>query len=76
MKGQTEEANRLLVYARAAGVGTENVERMESITPSARGTSWRRAGIAGATAVVGLALLAGLLAAIRHRRSPTSRPAT
>jgi hypothetical protein len=76
MKGQTEEANRLLVYARAAGVGTENVERMESITPSARGTSWRRAGIAGATAVVGLALLAGLLAAIRRRRSPTSRPAT
>ncbi len=76
MKGQTEEANRLLVYARAAGVGSENVERMESVTPSARGASWRRAGIAGATALVGLALLAGLLVAIRRRRSPTSRPAT
>ena len=76
MKGQTDEASRLLVYARATGVERESVERMESVTPSARGSALRRAGVAGATALVGGALLAALVVLIRRRRGPTGPAAT
>lgn len=76
MKGQTVEAERLLVYARATGVPSEGVERMLSVTPSARRSTGLKTGI-GAAALVGLAaLVATLIVAIRRRRALTGRTAS
>lgn len=75
MKGQTAEAERLLMYARATGVPSEGIERMESVTPSVRRSSWLKTGI-GAAAFIGLAaLVAALVVAIRRRRALTGRTA-
>ncbi len=76
MKGQTVEAERLLIDARVTGVPSEGIERMESVTPSARRSTWLKTGIGG-VALVGLAaLVATLIVAIRRRRALTGGTAS
>jgi hypothetical protein len=77
MKGQTAEASRLLVYARATGVSTESVERMQAITPGASGLSRKLALGIGAVVAIAAGAIALVLVSMRRRRAlATSRAAT
>jgi len=76
MKGQTAEAARLLIYARATGVPTEGIERMESLTPPVRGSTWLRAAIGAAVLIALAGLAATLVVAIRRRRALTGGTAS
>jgi hypothetical protein len=72
MKGQTADANRLLTSARAAGIGRESIERMESVTPGS-GDGGRTIGFTVGTVTVVLAAAAALGLGLRRRRALTSR---
>jgi hypothetical protein len=72
MKGQTADANRLLTYARAVGIGRESIDRMESITPGPGGARHKLGFTLGTVAVV-LATAAALVLGLRRRRALTSR---
>ena len=68
MKGQEEQAQDLLMRARATGVMRESIERMEAATPSSGRTTRRVVAIAGGAALLAMVIAAALFTVVRRRR--------